>query len=94
MSKQNKKAKKIDVMIEKTVATETVVTVSDPKTTLTSRYKMIPVDQQTYLRLLALCEAHGFGQRGQGAMVRRLVNLEFEKIPSAHIVPHSKGFGS
>jgi hypothetical protein len=47
-----------------------------------SRYKMIPVDQQTHARLMALCGAYGFGQRGQGAMVRKLVNSEFEKIPS------------
>ncbi len=47
-----------------------------------SRYKMIPVDQQTHVRLMALCGAYGFGQRGQGAMVRKLINSEFEKIPS------------
>lgn len=89
MSKQNKKAKKINAMLEKTFVTETVASAAAPKSPLASRYKMIPVDQQTYLRLLALCEAHGFGQRGQGAMVRKLVNLEFEKIPSA---PRSPAF--
>lgn len=53
-----------------------------------SRYKMIPVDQHTHARLMALCSEYGFGQRGQGAMVRKLVNSEFEKILST--LPASK----
>ena len=56
--------------------------VSETKMTSVSRYKMIPVDQQTHARLMALCSEYGFGQRGQGAMVRKLVNSEFERIPS------------
>ena len=45
------------------------------------RYKMIPVDMQTYEQLLTLCETQGFGRRGQGAMVRKLVKGEYEKLP-------------
>jgi len=62
--------------IESSNATECIKPGQSP------RYKMIPVDQQTHKRLMALCNVYGFGQRGQGAMVRKLVNSEFEKIPS------------
>jgi hypothetical protein len=83
MSKPKNKTKKLNMSVEKTIAVESTMSMAGTKMTLASRYKMIPVDQQTYLRLLALCKAHGFGQRGQGAMVRKLVNVEFEKIPSS-----------
>ena len=68
-------------------ATENISTIESSNATegaksrQSPRYKMIPVDQQTHARLMALCGVYGFGQRGQGAMVRKLVNSEFEKIP-------------
>lgn len=42
------------------------------------RYKMIPVDNATHRDFLLLCEAHGFGRRGQGAYVRVVVRKELE----------------
>lgn len=42
------------------------------------RYKNVPVDMPTHDQLMALCEARGFGQRGQGAYVRILIKRDFE----------------
>jgi hypothetical protein len=53
-------------------------TVENITTAKVSRYRMVPVDVPTYKRLRLLCEARGFGQRGQGALVRILVNKAFE----------------
>lgn len=49
-----------------------------------AEYKMIPVDQETYDKLKLLCEKH---QRKQGAQVRELVNIEWEKLNLLKIVP-------
>ena len=46
------------------------------------RYKMIPVDPQTYERLVALCQAQG---RKQGAQVKIWVDGEFEKLPKVEV---------
>jgi hypothetical protein len=43
------------------------------------RYRAVPLDQLTHKKLMALCEARGFGQRGQGALVRILINKAFEE---------------
>jgi hypothetical protein len=45
----------------------------------TTKYKMVPIDSETHEKLLALCDAFRLGQRGQGAMVRRLIEQEYEK---------------
>lgn len=42
------------------------------------RYKMIPVDPQTYEKLVALCQMQG---RKQGAQVKIWVDAEYEKLP-------------
>jgi hypothetical protein len=42
------------------------------------RYKMVPVDLQTYERLVTLCQARG---RKQGAQVKVMVDAEFQKLP-------------
>ncbi|MCJ7434264.1 MAG: hypothetical protein MUO77_12325, partial [Anaerolineales bacterium] len=78
---------KVKRNIKKAAVIENNSVVVEIKMTPASRYKMIPVDQQTHARLMALCSAYGFGQRGQGAMVRKLVNSEFERIPSAVSTP-------
>ena len=41
------------------------------------RYKMIPVDLQTYERLVSLCQAQG---RKQGAQVKVWVDADYEKL--------------
>lgn len=43
-------------------------------------YKTIPVDTQTHERLRKIAKSLGFGQRGLGAIVRRLVNQEYAKM--------------
>lgn len=44
------------------------------------RYRMIPVDLQTYEDLIQLCVLRGFGRRGnQGLMVKNLVKAELAK---------------
>lgn len=49
-------------------------------------YKMIPVDEATKKNLIALATRLGFGERGQGAVVRILVNEKLLKLGMA-IVP-------
>ena len=49
-----------------------------------AEYKMIPVDQETYDRLKLLCKKN---QRKQGAQVRELINIEWEKLNLLKIVP-------
>lgn len=40
-------------------------------------YKNIPVDEETYQKLVELCQAY---ERKQGAQVRAMVNHEYEKL--------------
>jgi hypothetical protein len=77
MAKANKELK-VEPMIEsveKNADGETnvkMVMVQEP------RYRNIPVDMMTHKMLMALCEKRGFGQRGQGAMVRILIKSAYE----------------
>lgn len=50
-------------------------------------YKTIPVDGETARKLLQLCEAYEMGKRAQGAMVRKLVNAEWEKLAAVKLLP-------
>lgn len=43
-------------------------------------YKTLPVDEETYKKVRILCRAYEMGERGQGALVRKLVNTEYEKL--------------
>ena len=45
-----------------------------------SRYKMIPVDLQTYEKLVMVCQMQG---RKQGAQVKIWVDNEYKKLPQA-----------
>jgi hypothetical protein len=58
----------------------TLVMVHEP------RYRNVPVDALTHKQLMALCEARGFGQRGQGAYVRILIKKEFEIMQKSGMV--------
>jgi hypothetical protein len=49
-------------------------------------YKTIPVDAETYARLGKIVQALGFGQRGRGAVVRRLVSQEYARLLVAQLV--------
>lgn len=60
-------------------------------------YKMIPVDQETYDKLVKLCEAYG---RKQGAQVKAMADIEYEKLAVVKLIgkleapvptPKSKG---
>jgi hypothetical protein len=46
------------------------------------KYLNIPLDEETYRKVKTLAQAKGFGERGQGAVVRALVNVEYEKWAS------------
>ncbi len=46
-------------------------------------YKNIPVDEETYQMLLALCEEN---DRKQGAQVKALVKAEYEKLEAIKIL--------
>jgi len=43
-------------------------------------YRMVPLDLESYWRFMGLVYANGFGKRTQGALVRKLVDAEIEKI--------------
>gem|GEM_PF-6532371 len=53
----------------------------------TTKYKTIPVDIQTHERLGKVAKALGFGERGLGAVVRRLVNEEYAKLLAGKLLP-------
>ena len=57
-------------------------------------YKMIPVDEDTYNKLLDLCQAYEMPKRSQGAMVSKLVNAETEKLAAVKLLPGAKGKGT
>lgn len=71
-----KNKKKAPTVIVKDAGGETVVTISP-------RYKNVPIDFETHQGLMRLCVNRGFGQRGQGAMVRMLVKAELARIEVA-----------
>jgi hypothetical protein len=52
-----------------------------------ARYRNVPVDAETYRMVKALAQAKGFGERGQGAVVRALVRGEYEKLAAVKQVP-------
>lgn len=45
-----------------------------------SKYDNIPVDPETKKKVIVLAKKFGFGERGQGAMVRLLVNEKLTKL--------------
>lgn len=49
-------------------------------------YKNIPVDPETAKRIEALCAAYEMGRRGQGALVRKLVKAEYEKLAAVKLI--------
>ena len=51
------------------------------------KYKTVPVDEETHEKIQTLCQALDMGKRGQGALVRRLVNAEFEKWSEVKLLP-------
>lgn len=59
-----------------------------------SKYKMIPVDEDTYNMVVALCEAYEMPKKSQGAMVRKLAKAETEKLAAVKLLPSTKGKGS
>lgn len=45
-----------------------------------AKYDNIPVDPETKKKVIVLAKKFGFGERGQGAMVRLLVNEKLAKL--------------
>lgn len=50
------------------------------------KYKNLPVDLDTDEKIAILCRYYGFPKRSKGAMVRKLVNAEFEKPELAKLL--------
>jgi len=48
---------------------------------ITPKYKMLPVDFETYQGVLRLCEARGLTRRSQGVLVKSLVNAALRELP-------------
>lgn len=57
---------------------------------MAKKYKMIPVEEDVYDRILVLCEAYEFPQRSQGALVAKLVNGEYDKLNAMKLLPKGK----
>lgn len=51
-------------------------------------YKNIPVDEETYDMLIKLCDAY---ERKQGAQVKAMVKVEYEKLDKAKLLPKGEG---
>jgi hypothetical protein len=51
---------------------------------ITPKYKMLPVDYETYEGVLRLCELRGLNKRSQGVVVKSLVRaaLQLELPPN------------
>lgn len=49
-------------------------------TEITPKYKMLPVDFETYNGVLRLCQARGLHKRSQGVVVKSLVQAELAKL--------------
>ena len=54
-------------------------------------YKMIPVDEETKKDVVFLAKRFGFGERGQGAMVRMLVKEKLQKLGVADVSAKDDG---
>ena len=54
---------------------------------MTHKYKSIPIDEETHKRVMTLCQAYEMGERGQGALVRKLVNAEYNKLAAVKLLP-------
>ena len=49
-------------------------------------YKTLPVDEETYQKVQILCTTYDMGKRSQGALIRKLVNAEYEKLATAKLL--------
>lgn len=58
------------------------------------KYNNIPVDTATKKSLIVLSKRFGFGERGQGAMIRLLVNEKLQKLGIAGEPVKSEGIAS
>ncbi len=48
---------------------------------ITPKYKMLPVDFETYEGVLRLCAARGLNKRSQGVVVKSLVKAALIELP-------------
>lgn len=60
-----------------------IVTDAEGKTVaeITPKYKMLPVDFETYEGVLRLCAARGLNKRSQGVVVKSLVSAALRELP-------------
>ncbi|PKN91075.1 MAG: hypothetical protein CVU44_20890 [Chloroflexi bacterium HGW-Chloroflexi-6] len=50
------------------------------------QYQTVPVDLETHAMIMAMCEHYVMGKRAQGALVKRVIKPEFEKLLEAGLV--------
>ena len=50
------------------------------------KYVSVPLDVETHRKVIALCEAYDMGLRAQGALVRKLVNAEYDKLAAVKLI--------
>jgi phosphopantetheine adenylyltransferase len=74
MAKVKTKKKDQPVAVVKDATGQTVAEIA-PK------YKMLPVDFETYQGVLRLCEARGLNKRSQGVVVKSLVTAALRELP-------------
>jgi len=56
-----------------------------------SKYRNIPVDDETYEMVEALCEAYEMGKRSKGAMIKKLAKAETEKLEKVKLLEKDEG---
>jgi hypothetical protein len=49
-------------------------------------YKTIPVDEETYEMVKELCVAYEMGKRAHGAMVKKVVRAEYQKLAQVKLI--------
>lgn len=49
-------------------------------------YKTIPVDEETYEMVQKLCAAYEMGKRAHGAMVKKAVKAEYQKLTQVKLI--------
>lgn len=52
-------------------------------------YKTIPVDEETYEMVQKLCAAYEMNKRAQGALVKKLVKADYNKLAAAKLIPET-----
>jgi hypothetical protein len=50
------------------------------------QYKSVPLDEEGYQMLLALCEAYELNKRSQGAMMKKLIKAAYQQLADVKLI--------